>query len=200
MTGGVVQAEALVAGIGDHRTAPIDVTIAGDRIVALVGPSGVGKTTVLRTLSGLLPPVAGTVRAEPRAPTLCFQQAGLLRWRTAEENATFGLGRRARPADRTRARSVLARLGLDGLAERSPGALSGGQQRRVAIARAILAARSVLLVDEPFAHLDDDAADLVIATLRALAADGIPVGVAVHSHTDAARIADIAVEIALACH
>ncbi|MEM9564437.1 MAG: ATP-binding cassette domain-containing protein [Actinomycetota bacterium] len=194
---GRVWADGLVAGVGAHRTAPIDLTVDGSGIVAIVGPSGVGKTTILRTLSGLLEPVAGRVGFEPEPPTLCFQQAGLLRWRSALANVTFGLGRRPRRADVDRARSLLAELGLDGLAERRPGELSGGQQRRVAIARSMLAARTTLLVDEPFAHLDDDSGELVVDALRELADAGITIGIAVHDDGDAARIADTIVPVAL---
>ncbi len=194
---GRVWANGLVAGIGEHRTAPLDLTIDGSGIVAIVGPSGVGKTTILRTLSGLIEPVAGRIGFEPDAPTLCFQQAGLLRWRSAVGNVTFGLGRRPRPADVEQAVSLLARLGLDGLAGRRPGELSGGQQRRVAIARSMLATRTTLLVDEPFAHLDDDSGELVVRALRDLADDGVAIGVALHAEDDAARIADTIVPVAL---
>ncbi|MEM8924856.1 MAG: ATP-binding cassette domain-containing protein [Actinomycetota bacterium] len=196
---GSVRAIGLVAGVGGHRTAPLDLTVDGSGITALVGPSGVGKTTVLRTLAGLLAPVDGTVEFQPTAPTLCFQQAGLLRWRTALENVTFGLGRRAAPSDVDRARSVLDRLDLGALVDRRPGALSGGQQRRVAIARSMLAARSVLLVDEPFAHLDEDTGDLVVSALRHLVDEGIAVGVAVHTEEEAGRIAETTVPVALPC-
>lgn len=194
-----MRAEGLVAGVGGHRTEALDVTIDGSQILAIVGPSGVGKTSILRALSGLITPIAGTVDFGPHAPTLCFQQAGLLRWRNILENVTFGLGRRPRPADIDWARSFLAQLGVDGLTDRLPGELSGGQQRRVAIARSMLAARSVLLVDEPFAHLDDETGDLVSSALRQLTDAGIAVCVAVHGKQEADRIADTTVRIVLPC-
>ncbi|MEM7323682.1 MAG: ATP-binding cassette domain-containing protein [Actinomycetota bacterium] len=193
-----LRARDLVAGVGGHRTAPLDAAVEGNRIVGFVGPSGVGKTTVFRTLSGLVPPVAGVVEWGPEPPVVCFQHDGLLRWRSALENVTFGLGRRPGPEETGRARDLLATLGLQGLDDRRPAELSGGQRRRVAIARSILATRSVLLVDEPFAHLDDDAGALVVAALRRVVEAGTPVAVALHSDTDAARIVDDVIHVTVA--
>jgi NitT/TauT family transport system ATP-binding protein len=142
-----------------------DVTLAAEagEFVAVVGESGCGKTTLLRTLAGLLPPARGEVRidgARLQGPSahvgMVFQRPVLLPWRTARENVL--LPAQVRGLDRARcdqeARSLLAGMGLADFVERFPRHLSGGMQQRVAIARALLLQPSILLMDEPFGALD----------------------------------------------
>lgn len=119
-------------------------------VVCLWGPSGCGKTTLLRLLAGLEKPSAGRVEGGERV-SMVFQEDRLLPWLTALENVTL-VG-----ADETTASLVLKELGLtDEELGALPQHLSGGQQRRVALARALAADSDLLLLDEPFNGLDED--------------------------------------------
>lgn len=121
-------------------------------VVCLVGPSGCGKTTVLRLLAGLESPLAGSVRGRDDVVTsMVFQEDRLLPWESVLDNATTG----RTPQDRARARYWLQALGLGDYAAARPTDLSGGMRRRVAIARALAAHFDLLLLDEPFAGLDE---------------------------------------------
>ena len=124
------------------------------------GPSGCGKTTLLRLLMGLEKPDAGYVEAAGRIAAV-FQENRLCPWLTAEENI-----RLANPAADTRA--CLEALGLP-LDQRSVGEYSGGMQRRVALARALLAESEVLILDEPFTGLDEENRRKAIAAIERFA-------------------------------
>lgn len=122
--------------------------------VAVVGASGAGKSTLLELICGLLGPSAGTVQSAPA--TLMPQRDLLLPWLTALDNAALPLriaGLR-RGAARERAAPLLERLGLGGFLDATPDRLSGGMRQRVSLIRALLCAREVLALDEPFASLD----------------------------------------------
>ena len=129
----------------------------------LVGRSGCGKTTLLKLAAGLLQPDAGTVDFHPRDPRapgrdtgFVFQSPNLLEWLRVIENVllTVTLHRRPTGEDSARAEALLRQLGLEAHAGRYPRQLSGGQQSRVALARALILQPSLLLLDEPFAALD----------------------------------------------
>ncbi len=141
-------------------------TIPSGAFVALVGPSGCGKTTLLRVVGGLLPPTSGTVTIGTDTPdqarqqrriSLMFQQAVLLPWRTALHNIELPLQVAGMPPQqrRTIAHEFLALVGLGNFAQAYPHQLSGGMKQRVALARALAFQPSVLLMDEPFAALDE---------------------------------------------
>ncbi|MCU1494838.1 MAG: sulfate transporter, ATPase subunit [Acidimicrobiaceae bacterium] len=135
-------------------------------LMALLGPSGGGKSTVLRMIAGLEVPDAGTVRidgedvtrlpARSRGIGFCFQHYAPFRHMTAWENVAFGLKIRHRPKAEIAARvaELLELVRLSGFADRYPSQLSGGQRQRMALARALAVEPRVLLLDEPFGALD----------------------------------------------
>lgn len=136
--------------------------IADGEFVAIVGASGVGKSTLLRVVAGLVKPTSGRVaRDNPERPgrrpyAMVFQDARLLPWRRVVKNVEFGLeGLGLSGAEkRRRALEALTLVGLADKADRWPHQLSGGQRQRVAIARALAVDPDLLMMDEPFGALD----------------------------------------------
>jgi NitT/TauT family transport system ATP-binding protein len=131
---------------------------AGD-FVSLLGPSGCGKSTALRLAAGLLPPDSGVVTFPGGRPEMgfVFQEPTLMPWADALANARLPLDLKhvARTEASDRAAAALARVGLKGFEHALPRELSGGMKMRVSIARAIAARPKLLLLDEPFAALDE---------------------------------------------
>ena len=142
----------------------VSFTVPPRGFACLVGPSGCGKSTVLNLLAGLIEPDAGTIRINGQPLDrrqhrigYVFQRPRLLNWRTVRQNVEFALRADGVPADewRLRVHDVLVLVGLEQFADEFPLRLSGGMQQRVAIARALAIAPDVLLMDEPFSHLDE---------------------------------------------
>lgn len=146
----------------------IDLTIAKEEFVTLIGPSGCGKSTILKLISGLTLPTGGTLRVDGMAPkdaretiSYIFQDATLLPWRTVRDNVGLGLELEGLGKER-RAAKVAALLDLVGLAPVAasyPRQLSGGMKMRASIARALAISPHLLLLDEPFAALDEMSRD-----------------------------------------
>jgi NitT/TauT family transport system ATP-binding protein len=155
----VLQIRGLAIGYGGepvlHR---VDLDVAAGQFVSLIGPSGSGKSSILRAITGLVPPAAGAVSLDVPAADIgfLFQDDALLPWRTARENVALGMRIRgiARGAAEQAAGEWLARLGLGAFGDRFPRQLSGGQRKRVAIAQVLALEPRLLLMDEPFASLD----------------------------------------------
>jgi thiamine transport system ATP-binding protein len=146
----------------------LNVTIDRGEIVALVGPSGCGKSTLLRILAGLQSPAAGRVvldeiditqwPSHKRNVGLVFQNGALFPHLSVKDNVAYGLKAIGEPTllRNSRVAELLDLVGLAGFEKRAIGTLSGGEQQRVALARSLAPRPKVLLLDEPFASLDDD--------------------------------------------
>ncbi|NBU27040.1 MAG: ABC transporter ATP-binding protein [Caulobacteraceae bacterium] len=138
---------------------PIDLGLAAEEVVALVGPSGCGKSTAMRLLAGLEKPTVGTVeRAAAKGETsLVFQAPTLAPWLSALENVALPLllAGEARDTALERARDCLEQVGLGRAVNARPAQLSGGMAMRASLARALASRPRLLLLDEPFAALDE---------------------------------------------
>lgn len=130
----------------------LDLDIQGGSITAILGASGSGKSTLLRLAAGLLEPSSGSVEAGAGAKAFVFQKPTLLPWRSVEDNVRLPLELGATEA--LPVRDALAQVGLSEHASKLPGQLSGGQQMRASLARALVTAPQLLLMDEPFAAVD----------------------------------------------
>jgi polar amino acid transport system ATP-binding protein len=194
----------------------IDLAVARSEVVCLIGPSGSGKSTLLRCVNFLESYDTGEVRIEGKLIGYCegaprrrmrarelreirrgigmvFQQFNLWPHMTALGNVAEPLmrvrGLAAREAD-TRARAMLARVGLADKASEHPARLSGGQQQRVAIARTLAMEPRLMLFDEPTSALDPELVGEVLQVMRDLAAEGMTMMVVTHEMGFAANVAD----------
>ena len=131
----------------------VSLTLQPGQRLCLMGPSGRGKTTLLRIAMGLLAPEGGTVENTFHKISAVFQEPRLLPWCTALENVNLVLG--DTPATAALAKAHLERLGLSDALDKYPRELSGGMQQRVAVARALAAKGDLLILDEPFKAMDD---------------------------------------------
>lgn len=208
----VIGVERLVKSHGGFRVLDgVDLTVRRGEVAALIGPSGGGKSTLLRCLNGLEAFEAGRVvidgvelspagQAKPaelialrRRVGMVFQQFHLFAYMSVIENVMAGpvyaLGTphdQARPA----ALALLERVGLKEKADDRPESLSGGQQQRVAVARALAVSPTVILFDEPTSALDPVTAHEVLAVIGDLAAAGQTMAVVTHAMDFARRVAD----------
>jgi ABC-type nitrate/sulfonate/bicarbonate transport system ATPase subunit len=166
--------------------------IADGELVALVGPSGIGKTTLLHLAAGLEEPDSGAVVfAKNELPRLgmVFQQPRLLDWMPVQSNVDLVAD--AAKIDRKRGRDALRAVGLANYVDAYPLSLSGGQRQRVALARAFAVAPDFLLLDEPFSALDELTARSLRLLLQDLWIEEAPTGLLVtHNMLEAAFLAD----------
>ncbi|MFE3836781.1 thiamine ABC transporter ATP-binding protein [Pseudogemmobacter sonorensis] len=198
----MLRLEGLVLEQGDFRLCA-DWQIGPGARVALIGPSGAGKSTLLAAIAGFLAPRAGRILWQgqdlgPLPPgarplSILFQDQNLFPHLTLAQN--LGLGLRAdlklSPDQRVEVDAALERVGLGGFGPRKPPALSGGQAGRAALARVLLRARPLLLLDEPFAALGPALKDEMLALLAEVAsATGAAVLMVTHAPEDALRFAD----------
>ena len=151
-------------GAGQPVLGGISLSVAKGEFVTLIGPSGCGKSTMLKLISGLTPATTGSIRVDGMAPkdareivSYIFQDATLLPWRTVEQNVGLGLELEgvARATREQKTAALLHLVGLTHVVKSYPRQLSGGMKMRVSIARALATNPRLLLMDEPFASLDE---------------------------------------------
>lgn len=204
MRGGraVLQIDQAMIDLGGFRlSASFD--LAPGSKTAVIGPSGAGKSTLLLMIAGFLVPKQGRILwqgrdithnpAQARPVSMLFQDQNLFPHMTLEENVVLGLtaGRRPTPDQRALAQASLERVGLDGLFSRKPAQVSGGQKARVALARVLLQARPILLLDEPFSALDAALRRDMLSLVKDVAQDiHATVMMVSHDLQDAALFAD----------
>lgn len=176
-----------------------DFAVEAGEILSVIGPSGSGKSTLLHLIGGFLDPSAGTMRIndndicgvppEFRPVTTVFQEHNLFPHLTVFDNVALGInpGLRLDQTGRRRIEDALERVQLTGLAERRPGKLSGGQRQRVALARVIVRARPVLLLDEPLTALGPALRRDLLDLIRELVTDHAMAALLVSHHPDDAR-------------
>ena len=187
----------------------VSLTVEKGERVSLHGPSGCGKSTLLHAIAGLIDVERGTivmadrditrVPAHLRGVGLVFQDDRLFPHFTVGDNVSYSL--RVRGIDKKQRKSAadawLERVGLAGFAGRQVDSLSGGESKRVALARALAAEPSVVLLDEPLTGLDDALHDTLLADLRELfVSTGTTVVHVTHDRTEGSRLCDRAVELA----
>jgi ABC-type Mn2+/Zn2+ transport system ATPase subunit len=192
----LIEASGLAVGYGSRPPAVTGVGFAlgrGERL-ALLGPNGGGKTTILRALLGELRPQAGELRVDAACGSVPQTERSRLDYPvSALDVAAMGAlsrlpwWRRPGRRDREAARRALERVGLGAAAEETFGELSGGQRQRVLIARALVQEAEVLLMDEPFTGLDRPSADLLESLILDLAAEGRGIVMATHDLEQAKR-------------
>ncbi|KQQ31730.1 ABC transporter ATP-binding protein [Methylobacterium sp. Leaf123] len=175
----------------------LDLDIATTGITALIGPNGAGKSVTLRVIDGLLRPDSGTVRLTPGRRAFVFQRPALVR-ASAAANVALGLVALKLPR-RERAERVAAALARVGLSERAKDAatrFSGGEQQRLALARAWAMRPDLLLLDEPTASLDPAATETIESLITEMAQAGTTVLLVSHNLGQVARLADETVVLA----
>ena len=194
-------------------TLTADLQVEPGQIVVVMGPSGGGKSTLINAVAGFLRPEAGrilwngtdltTLPPGHRPIAVLFQDNNLFPHLTVTQNLALTIrpSGRMSQADAQQIDAVLIRVGLQGLGPRKPGALSGGQQSRAALARVLLSGRPLVLLDEPFAALGPGLKDEMLdLTLSVMGSQGQTVLMVTHDPDDARRIATavIAVEAGIA--
>lgn len=190
-------------------TLTADFTLPAGARTAIIGPSGAGKSTLLAAIAGFLAPERGRILWQGREITalppgqrplsILFQDQNLFPHLTVAQNLGLGLrpDLRLGPSERAAVDRVLDRVGLAGLGTRRPAELSGGQQGRVALARALLRARPLLLLDEPFAALGPALKAEMLALLAEIAGEtGATVLMVSHDPADARRFAGLTILVA----
>ena len=167
-------------GTGQLVLQSVNLEVRKGEFVTLIGPSGCGKSTILKLISGLVAPSAGTIRVDGMTPeharetiSFIFQDPTLLPWRTVTKNVGLGLELEGVVAKRRgeKVGELLRLVGLEQVAQSFPRELSGGMKMRVSIARALATNPRLLLMDEPFAALDEMTRDRLNEELLRLRAE-----------------------------
>jgi NitT/TauT family transport system ATP-binding protein len=193
-------------GNGNAVVESLDLVVAKEEFISLIGPSGCGKSTILKLIAGLAVPTSGTIRVDGMAPqnareiiSFVFQDATLLPWRTVQENIGLGLELEGAPNGRREKETsaLLELVGLRHVARAYPRELSGGMKMRVSIARALATNPRLMLLDEPFAALDEMSRDRLNEEILRLRAEQNWTAVFVtHSVSEAVFLSDRIVVLA----
>jgi iron complex transport system ATP-binding protein len=205
----ILEARGLTIGYGDRVVgSDISVTLRAGEVLALLGPNGGGKTTLLKTLLGLIPARAGHIRidSQPLPAISVRQRARLIAYVPQVHTGTFAfsvdeivlMGRTAHRGlfaaptahDRAVARAMIERTGLAGLASRPYTMISGGERQLGLVARALAQEPRIVFLDEPTASLDFGNQGRIMREIRCLASDGIAVLFTTHDPNQARRFAD----------
>lgn len=175
----------------------IDLDLTTDALTVLMGPNGAGKSVFLRLIHGLLQPSVGEIRWDGQALTkairkqqaLVFQKPALLR-RSVKANLQFALGLRSFSNRKERLERALEEVSLSELASRPARVLSGGEQQRLALARALILEPKVLLLDEPTANLDPASVLMIEQVVRRVHRQGVKVILVTHDQHQAKRLGE----------
>jgi NitT/TauT family transport system ATP-binding protein len=173
----------------------VNLAVGDGRFVSLVGPSGSGKSSLLRAVIGLQQPLSGTIETNVARTQIgiLFQDDALLPWKTARDNVALGLtfNGMERAKALAEAEAWLERLGLAGFGDRFPRHLSGGQRKRVALAQVLAMKPRLILMDEPFASLDAIVGARIVRDVVALVErQGISVLLVTHDLEEAISLSD----------
>ena len=172
----------------------LDLSVGSDENVSILGPSGSGKSTLLKILAGVKKPSAGTVtfakvQGRQVRAGLMFQHPLLLPWLTVEQNVAYGDRYHDHGDGFLDPSELISKVGLAGKAKRRPGELSGGQRKRVALARTLAHRPDVLLLDEPFSSLDVELRGSLRYLVQKLSAEReIPIVLVTHQPDEAALL------------
>ncbi len=201
----MIELDDISKTFGSHRAVDrVSLTVPDHARVALLGPSGSGKTTLLRLIAGLEIPDSGTISLDGRLVSshdcmippsersigFVFQSGALWPHMTVEENIRFALSDLPSAEQQQRCRVLMERTGIAGLSGRYPGEVSGGEARRVALARALAPRPSILLFDEPLTNLDRPLReDLLVLILESVREAGSSMVYVTHDEYEAEKIA-----------
>ena len=204
----MIEVDKLSMRLGTFNLDGISFSVPSGAYAALMGKTGVGKTSVLEAICGLKPTTGGTVRLAGRDVTqlrpadrgigFVPQDAALFSTMTVRDQLGFSLAVRRRPKQEIAARvgELAARLGIESLLDRRPPGLSGGEKQRVALGRALAFRPRILCLDEPLSALDEDTREDLCELLRDLTREsGVTTLHITHNRTEARALADVHLQL-----